>query len=262
MAAAEQKTRLQYPIFVLKNHMMQKFIIPNIDMIPSRASIHGQDAKHIFKVLRLNPGDPIEITDGAGTDYTARIAGVSPGNIEVDIIDGHDSLTESPLSITLCSGMLKDKKMDLVIKHVTQLGIYQWIPFFCERSVPTPDAKRIKKRHQRWETIAKESLKQCRRSRLPKILPPLSFENLLEHSASYEAKIAFWENATQRLDTLKKNPADIIVLIGPEGGFSEMEIKTAKKKGFLSYSLGPRILRAETAAISSCTLIQHILGDI
>ncbi|SDU21621.1 16S rRNA (uracil(1498)-N(3))-methyltransferase [Desulfobacula phenolica] len=244
--------------------MMQKFIIPNIDNIPSRASIQGQDAKHIFKVLRLSPGDPIEVTNGDGTDYKARIAAVSPGNIEVDIIDGHDSLTESALHITLCSGMLKDKKMDLVIKHVTQLGIHQWIPFFCERSIPTPDAKRIKNRHQRWETIAVESLKQCRRSRLPQILTPLSFENLLDHAEAYDLKIAFWEKATQKLDTLTRNssPLKVIILIGPEGGLSETEIEIAQKKGFLSYSLGPRILRAETAAISSCTLIQHILGDI
>ncbi|CCK79811.1 16S rRNA (uracil(1498)-N(3))-methyltransferase [Desulfobacula toluolica] len=244
--------------------MMQKFIIPDIDSIPCRTNIQGQDAKHIFKVLRLNPGDPIEVTNGAGKDYTALISSVSPGNIKVDIIDEHDSSTESALHITLCSGMLKDKKMDLVIKHVTQLGIYQWIPFFCERSIPTPDAKRIKNRHQRWETIAVESLKQCRRSRLPQIFKPLSFENLLDHAEAYDLKIAFWEKATQRLDTLTRNssPLNVIILIGPEGGLSETEIETAQKKGFLSYSLGPRILRAETAAISSCTLIQHILGDI
>lgn len=243
---------------------MQKFIIPKIHTLPSKASIQGQDAKHISKVLRLSPGDPIEITDGEGTDYTARIASIAPGNVDVDIMDGHPSSTESPLHITLCSGMLKDKKMDLVIKQVTQLGIHQWIPFFCERSIPNPDAKSLEKRHQRWETIAKESLKQCRRSRLPKISKPLSFENLLDHASAYDLNIAFWEKATQRLDTLKKDASrlNIIILIGPEGGFSETEIHRAKEKGFLSYSLGPRILRAETAAISSCTLIQHILGDI
>ena len=242
--------------------MMQKFIIPKIDIIPSKASIHGQDAKHIAKVLRLRPGDSMEVTDGDGRDYTAQIVSISPGNIDVSILNRYDSLTESPLQITLCSGMLKDKKMDLVIKHVTQLGIGQWIPFFCERSIPTPDAKRMEKRQLRWQTIAGESLKQCRRSRLPKIAAPLSFEKLIDHSAAYELKIAFWEKATQKLGSLKKNPAGIIILIGPEGGFSETEIKLAKERGFLSYSLGPRILRAETAAIASCTLIQHILGDI
>jgi len=244
--------------------MMQKFIIPKIDTIPSKAKIQGQDAKHISKVLRLNKGDPIDITNGEGKDFTAIITFISPGSIELDIIDEYDSLTESPIDITLCSGMLKDKKMDWVIKHVTQLGIQNWIPFFCERSIPTPDVKRMEKRINRWKTIARESLKQCRRSRLPRISKPLSFEKLLNLPASHDLKIAFWEKAGQRLDTLEKNPSflKIIILIGPEGGFSETEIMMAKEKGFLSYSLGPRILRAETASISSCTLIQHILGDL
>ena len=102
---------------------MQKFIIQNINTIPSKANIQGQDAKHISKVLRLNKGDRIEITNGEGKDFTAIITFVSPVNIELDIIDEYDSLTESPIDITLGSGMLKDKKMDLVIKHLTQLGI-------------------------------------------------------------------------------------------------------------------------------------------
>ena len=243
---------------------MQKFIIPKIDTIPSKAKIQGQDAKHISKVLRLNKGDPIDITNGEGKDFTAIITFISPGSIELDIIDEYDSLTESPIDITLCSGMLKDKKMDWVIKHVTQLGIQNWIPFFCERSIPTPDVKRMEKRINRWKTIARESLKQCRRSRLPKISKPLRFNKLLNLPASHDLKIAFWEKANQRLDTLEKDSSfhKIIILIGPEGGFSKTEIMMAKKKGFLSYSLGPRILRAETASISSCTLIQHILGDL
>ena len=243
---------------------MQKFIIPDIDSIPFKASIHGQDAKHISKVLRLNKGDRINVTNGQGKDYSAVITHTLPGDIGIDIIEAYDSLSESPLNITLCSGMLKDKKMDLVIKHVTQLGIYEWIPFYCERSIPTPSKKKIEKRHQRWEIIARESLKQCRRSRVPEISKPLSFKELLKKSASHDLKIAFWEKSTQRLDTLEKKSPDnkVLILIGPEGGFSEKEISLSKKNGFSSYSLGPRILRAETASISSCALIQHILGDI
>ena len=244
--------------------MMQKFIIPEIDSIQSKAVIHGQDAKHISKVLRLNKGDTIDITNGKGKDYTAIITCISPGNIEIEIIEEHDSLTESPINITLCQGMLKDKKMDLVIKHITQLGIYEWIPFFCERSIPKPDEKRMEKRHQRWEIIARESLKQCRRSRLPIVSKPISFKQLLNRSVSHDLKIAFWEKATQKLDTLEKNPSikKVLILIGPEGGFSKNEIAQSNENGFLSYSLGPRILRAETASISSCALIQNILGDI
>ncbi len=243
---------------------MQKFLIPGIHTTPSTAVLQGQDAKHVAKVLRLKPGDPINVTNGEGEDFIARIASVSPGRIDLNISKAFKSSTESLIKITLCSGMLKDKKMDLVIKHVTQLGIHTWIPFFCERSIPTPDKKRIEKRHQRWENIARESLKQCRRSKLPKIMKPLSYESLLNQTTAEHLKIAFWEKASNKLNTLKHGSEvkQIFILIGPEGGFSKTEIAMAKEKGFTPYSLGPRILRAETASISSCTLIQHIFGDI
>jgi 16S rRNA (uracil1498-N3)-methyltransferase len=243
---------------------MQKFILPTINSASSKATIQGQDAKHICKVLRLAIGDIIQITNGKGKDFTAKISSILKASVEINIIEEHKSLTESPIDITLCTGMLKDKKMDLVIKHVTQLGIYKWVPFFCERSIPTPDIKRLEKRHKRWEIIAQESLKQCQRSRLPIISNPLNFKDMLAIACTYDEKITFWEKATKKLETLERSASikKVIILIGPEGGFSETEIALAKEKGFCSYSLGPRILRAETASISSCTLIQHILGDI
>ena len=147
---------------------------------------------------------------------------------------------------------------------MTQLGIRKWIPFFSERSIPTPDAKRIGKRVERWESIARESLKQCRRSRVPEICTPMDFETVLSLPESSDVKLAFWEKASIKLDSLLGKEVDsrIFILIGPEGGLSENEMDQAKQKGFISCSLGPRILRAETASIASCTLIQHIFGDI
>ncbi len=244
--------------------MMQKFLIPQIDDLPFKTTIQGQDARHIFKVLRLKPGTSVTITNGKGKDYTAVILSVSTSTIEIEVIRELASHYESPAAITLCSGMLKDKKMDMVIKHVTQLGIGRWIPFYSERCVPVPDDKRLENRHKRWISIAKESLKQCRRSCLVDILKPVSFQDLLVSTQDCDLKIAFWEKAALPLSALKRPEqlSSIAVLIGPEGGFSENEIQLAEEKGFLSCSLGPRILRAETASISSCTLIQHLFGDI
>ncbi len=243
---------------------MQKFIIPDINSIPCTATITDQDAKHIFKVLRLTRGDHIHLTNGKGQDFTGLIKECSPSEIQLDIIEKQASKTESPIEITLCTGMLKSRKMDLVIKHITQLGIQKWMPFFCDRSIPTPNPKKVRKRISRWETIAKESLKQCRRSRLPKITTPVSLEEVLNLSRDDDVKITFWENATKGLATLTpiKPIRRVTILIGPEGGFSKEEISFIESYGFNSYSLGPRILRAETAAISSSTLIQHIFGDI
>ncbi len=244
--------------------MMQKFLIPHIRSLPVNATIQGQDARHIFKVLRLKPGASVTVTNGKGQDYTAVILSGSPSAVAVEITREIDSRYESPVAITLCSGMLKDKKMDMVIKHVTQLGIDRWIPFYSERCVPVPDEKRLESRHKRWVSIAKESLKQCRRSCLVDISKPVSFNELLAGTQDCDLKIAFWEKAALPLSALKrpKQLSSVAILIGPEGGFSENEIQVAQKKGFLSCSLGPRILRAETASISSCTLVQHLFGDI
>lgn len=248
----------------MKPKISQKFLISKLAPLPFRTTILDQDARHICKVLRLESNDTIHVTDGMGKDYMATILDVSSSIIDIEVTDELSTATESFLQITLCSGMLKDRKMDLVIKHVVQLGISKWIPFFCERSVPTPNTKQLKTRHQRWETISKESLKQCGRSRLVDISMPISFEDLLLKAGSDALKIAFWEKATQPINTIKncQPHQKVFILIGPEGGFSENEIQMAQENGFLSYSLGPRILRAETAAISACTLIQHILGDI
>jgi 16S rRNA (uracil1498-N3)-methyltransferase len=243
---------------------MQKFIIPEIKTLPSKVNVTGQDAKHIFKVLRKKRGDNIAITDGKGKDYNSIILNTTPESIEIKIMEKFDSITESFIDITLCSGMLKDKKMDFVIKHITQLGVQKWIPFFCERSIPSPNIIKMERRKKRWESIAKESLKQCNRSRLPEISEPLNFETLMKQPENHDFKIAFWEKSNQKIKTLQNSisPKKIIILIGPEGGFSKKEMLIAREKGFLSYSLGPRILRAETASIASCTLIQHLFGDI
>ena len=247
-----------------KQSGMQKFILPEIFQAPSKGTISGQDARHMVKVLRLKKGAALEISNGRGKDFSARIAAASVDRVELEIIEELSSAMESSVHITLCSGMLKDNKMDLVIKYATQLGIREWIPFFSERSIPSPDAKRMEKRVERWESIARESLKQCRRSRLPEIRRPLDFETVLTLTGSSDIKLASWEKASARLAALQRqdDAGRIFILIGPEGGFSDHEIELAQQKGFVSWSLGPRILRAETASIASCTLIQHIFGDM
>ncbi len=256
--------------------MMQKFIITKIKKFPCSANITGQDAKHIFKVLRKKKSDKIAITDGRGKDYNSIVINAAPDIIQIKLLEQFDSITESPIDITLCSGMLKNRKMDFIIKHVTQLGIQKWVPFFCERSIPSPNKKKdgktkqkmgkqkMGKQNKRWESIAKESLKQCNRSYIPQISEPSNFQTIMKQFQNHDLKIAFWEQSQHKIKLLQKNiyPKKIVILIGPEGGFSENEILLAKEKGFLSYSLGPRILRAETASISACTLIQHLFGDI
>ncbi|MCG8548802.1 MAG: 16S rRNA (uracil(1498)-N(3))-methyltransferase [Desulfobacterales bacterium] len=242
---------------------MQKFLINKEAIDAGKAVIHGQDAKHICKVLRLKPQDTISMTDGHGTDYTGRIDKASFECVDISILSENKSLTESNLDLTLCTAMLKHNKMDEIIKQITQLGVTRWIPFYCKRSIPLSGQKKEKKQLDRWRTIAKESLKQCRRSCLVDIMPPMDFQQVLAFSKVYSHRIAFWESSDRPLAGMvpgENNKA--VVLIGPEGGFEKKEIELAVESGFISYSLGPRILRAETAAVSACGLIQYLLGDM
>lgn len=246
---------------------MQKFLITDIK--DGFTLIQGQDARHICRVLRLKSGDTIHLTTGDGMDYRGCILTASPERIEIRIKSHSVSDTESNLHLTVCCALLKDKKMDLVIKHLAQLGVNEWVPFLSERAVPRPNLKQVERRLKRWETIAKESMKQCRRSSLVTIHEPVNFTGALKLSAACDWKIAFWENAQQPLGSLVKEPDKggsgkrrAAVLIGPEGGFTPQEVSLACSNGFSAYSLGPRILRAETAAITSAALVQHILGDM
>ncbi len=244
---------------------MQKFLIPHKNINENNATITGQDAKHIAKVLRMRLKDKIIFTDGKGKDFTSIITRISSEEVELAIKKTINSKFESPIQITIFQGMLKDSKMDTLVRHLTELGIYAWTPLFCERAIPRPDKKRIDSRIKRWEKIAIEALKQCNRSILPKINNPVTFDDIIENSSLFDLKITFWENAILRISELyqkKEGIKKIAILIGPEGGFSKEEITLAEKTGFKTCWLGPRILRAETASITACSLIQHYFGDI
>ena len=242
---------------------MQKFLIDKEALSRQIVVIQGQDAKHICKVLRLKPKDTVSMTDGHGTDFTGQIETVCPQLVKIVIIGQKKSLTESSLDLTLCTAMLKHNKMDEIIKQITQLGVTRWVPFYCKRSIPLSGQGKEKKQFERWQTIARESLKQCRRSCLVEIMPPMEFQEVLDFSKGCSHKIAFWE-ASDRLLTgqVAAHNNQTAVLIGPEGGFEEEEIRLAAESGFISYSLGPRILRAETAAVCACSLIQYLFGDM
>lgn len=245
---------------------MRRFYIETGSIRNSCAVITGQEAKHLSTVLRLGPGDLVELVDGRGTIARAKIETITQDTVTFAILDNFSPDSESWVHISIAQGMLKDKKMDMLIRHLTELGICQWLPFYSSRSIPKPDAARLSTRMERWNKIAKEALKQCGRTMLPIINKPVILEELLNSTAGYDERIAFWENATTPLTTSNKSnlkPAEkVIILIGPEGGFSTAEIIAAKEKGFIPCSLGPRILRAETASLAATTLIQYIFGDL
>lgn len=230
-------------------------------------AVTGPDADHIRKVLRLTPGAEIALFDGTGTSYRAAIRRITPGAVSVEILETTAGVGESPLSITLAQGLLKDRKMDDLIRPITELGIARLIPFRCARSVPVPDARRMASRLERWEKLAREAVKQCGRSRPPAIDPVAGFDKVLAAAGGLDGGVLFWEGEEAPVDLLDHplvgaGPRSLLVLVGPEGGFTAAEARRASEAGCLRATLGPRILRAETAAVAACALVQYLFGDL
>jgi 16S rRNA (uracil1498-N3)-methyltransferase len=247
--------------------MTRRFFISPNDITGDTATLTGQDAKHLKSVLRLAPGDPVILVDGKDTEYKGIIRSIESDKVDVAIRGKKISDAESPVQIVVGQALLKDKKMDGLIRQLTELGISHWIPFTATRSIPRPPKKRIDSRLDRWRKISAEALKQCRRGRTVEIASPMNFEDMLDQSTDCDLKLIFWEQATVSLENLKSSetqpsPHKIMVIFGPEGGFTQQEVQSANTAGFVTASLGPRILKAETATIAGSTLLQFLFGDM
>ncbi len=246
---------------------MRRFFIESTEVNKPTVSLSGSETKHIKNVLRLKAGDTIRLFDRSGFEYDAMIKTLSGGRAELCIARKYPATSDSPVQLIVAQAFLKAKKMDSLVRQLCELGMNRWIPFFSERSIPRPDEKRLAARMQRWQKIAQESFKQCGGSVLPQITVPLAFEDVLELGQACDVKYIFWENETQPLDRTFASRTnhtinDILIMLGPEGGFDMREIQKARNYGFEVAGLGPRILRTETATIAACALMQYLYGDM
>ena len=244
---------------------MRRFFIENTLNPEATAKLTGAEAHNIKTVLRMQAGDFIEIVDGSGYAYTSEIKKVADDQVQVYVHQKFHTGAESDLRLIMAVGFLKEKKMEFLIRHLTELGITRFLPMITARSIARPPEKRMAARLQRWRSIAKEAVKQSKRGRIPEIAMPVAFDEALSLSTCSNKKIIFWEKAESALTDGGDDVAaidDAFVMIGPEGGFTEQEALNAGGQGFTPVSMGPRILKAETAAISACTLIQYLYGDI
>jgi 16S rRNA (uracil1498-N3)-methyltransferase len=251
----------------MKDEFMRYFFVESKSLKKPFAVIEGSEVRHIKNVLRLKPGDKIRVFDGEGFEYDASIRRFFADRVEIKISRKFPGTKESPVQIAVAQALLKEKKMDRLLRHLCELGVTRWIPFICERSVPRPGEKRLSARAQRWNKIVKESCKQCQRSKLPEISKTLTFEDLLQYGSTCDVQIVFYENESATLKSVMtpdppSPPRKILLILGPEGGFSDQEIENARAAGCVVAGLGSRILRAETAAIAACTLTQFLYGDM
>ncbi|PHO08352.1 16S rRNA methyltransferase [Thermoanaerobacterium thermosaccharolyticum] len=244
---------------------MRKFFVKNEDIKDGIARINGDDAHHIINVLRFKIGTKLIISNGKN-QYIVTILDIENSSVILKIIEEYNQVVESPINITLYQGLPKSDKMDLIIQKCTEIGIKKIVPVETEFSTIKIKEKNIYNKINRWKKISLEASKQSGRSIVPDVLVPVAFKDALESLNEFDLCLIPYEKETNmRLkDVLKKNfdAKNICVFIGPEGGFSENEIMAAIEYGAIPVTLGPRILRTETAGIVTSSIILYELGDL
>jgi 16S rRNA (uracil1498-N3)-methyltransferase len=240
---------------------MRRFFLPASQIHDSQAVISGSEFHHLRRVLRLQVGEEILLCDEHGTEYRGAIVTLSPTNAEVRITQ--ITPATSRLSLTLVQGLLKGQKMDLVIEKATELGVSQIIPLVSQFTVAQLRADRRSDRLSRWQRIAQSAAKQSGNP-VPHLTAPQSLEEFLQSPENSGEKILFYEKPQR--ETLKHfaevhpAPSTLSILVGAEGGFAEEEVEQARQAGCHVLSLGPHVLRAETASVVAISLCQFLWG--
>ena len=264
---------------------MRRFFVEDISPQDAFVIIKGAEFVHLKKVLRLKQGAEIAVFNGAGLELSGTIEALEKGFARVRVGRRVDGKNESPVEITVIQGLVKGHKPELIIQKATELGVQAVLFYGGERSVP--QINRTKNgRLIRWRKVAIEAAKQCGRAKVPAVSAVEGLQAAMESlflekgagllSASGQAdnatgsggfiKLIFWEGADKKgVKELLKGAhgcKQVAALVGPEGGFTEAEIKEAVDRGFILAGLGPRILRSETAGIAAVAIIQYELGDV
>jgi len=238
-----------------------RLFLPPEKLTEEKIMITGDEARYLSLVLRAMPGDKIIIFDGSGCKYECRILKVHKKEVVAEKIKKELYSAESPISITLAQGLPKSGKMDFIIQKATELGVSIIVPLITERS-----QLRHTEKVARWRKIAVSASQQCGRDKIPEVCEPVEFEKFIRNTPLTPLDIIFSEEQNERnlkkVLTDFKDAKNITLLIGPEGGFSIEEVSSAVGKGFIEASLGPRILRTETAPLTAISIIQYELGDI
>lgn len=228
-------------------------------------AITGSDAHHLMHVMRAKAGQEIVVVDDNGKVARMEMTDFCETSVTLRLVEMLAADTESPIEIVLVQALLKADKMDLVVQKAVELGATKVVPLVTANCVVRYDNKKAAAKCVRWQKIADEAAKQCGRTALLKIAEVTTLKELLTRLAQEQTIIFCYENeSTQSIKTvLKENTADkILLVIGPEGGFSLDEAESLINAGAKSVTLGKRILRAETAAVAAITIAQYENGDL
>lgn len=244
------------------------------DQCEGEVFLKPEDAVHAIRVLRLGEGDLIEVILDAKR-WKARVSLAEQGKVRADLLEQLPD-TEASIEVTLFQGMPKADKMELIVQKCTELGVSRIVPVFMERSVVSNEnAKALERKTERWSKIAQEAVKQCGRTQPLAVEKADLLERQMDRLKALDLLIVPWEKASgkgtaslrERIEagkqTIQGKRLSVGIVIGPEGGISEQEIEWLKDKaGAHTVTLGPRILRTETAAIVASALVLAYAGEL
>lgn len=238
-----------------------------IDASPEGQQIvlEGADAHHIAHVLRMQIGEAVTVCDAAGIEYQCTVQEMGAETVTVKINSVQASAAESSVIVKLFMALPKADKMELIIQKTTELGVTEIIPYLAARSISRPDAKTLAKKCQRWRKIAAEAAKQSGRGRIPEIHDVMQFQDAAAYAAKSPTALLLYEaerTHSFRAALTAQPLQSVSLMIGPEGGFEETEVSMAIAAGLQSVSLGPRILRCETAPIAALAVLQYESGNL
>ncbi|WP_438433308.1 RsmE family RNA methyltransferase [Gorillibacterium sp. sgz500922] len=277
---------------------MQRYFLPPAAMSPDRVHITGDDAHHLIRVMRAEPGDEVICCDGQGRSVRVRLTDIGKSEAAGLVVEELPP-NEAAVEVWVAQSLPKGDKLETVLQKCTELGAAGFLPFLSERTVVHYDAKKEEKRLDRWRKIVKEAAEQSHRSAVPEVRSPLAWSELLglvpkadlavfcyEKESSLQLRTLLGEAGETVADRVQRvrsrlnagenlrfvslgdgggPQADrprILVIIGPEGGFSEREAEEAERAGARPTGLGSRILRTETAGLAATACILYEYGEM
>ena len=245
---------------------MIRFYIPSACISKDRLRVAGKSFHYLKNVLRIRNGENVSAFDGTGKEYLCTVDGIHSRHIDLNITRAFNCEAEPPVEIHLVQSLIKMGHFEFVVQKCTELGVRKFIPVVTERTIVKLTAERERNRRLRWQKLAMEAARQCGRAIHPDVEAVIDFKGALKKTGAYDISIIPWEeertlDLKSVLKDVKSNPGKIMVFIGPEGGWSEGEISSARESGVIPVSLGQRLLRSETAAIATVANLVYELGS-
>lgn len=239
---------------------MPRFYLSEVLSAGRAVSLPDNVVRHLH-VLRLKPDEEIVLFNGDGKAYPARLGVLEKRRATAEILREEEAGNESPLNITLVQAVSSGERMDFTLQKSVELGVGEIRPVLSERCVVRLDGERAAKRVARWQEIVVSACEQSGRNTVPQVLPLVSYQEALRQMPSEKTKLLMSVRNAQKLNRITPSSDGLIFMVGPEGGWAESEEQQAFGAGFQAVTLGPRVLRTETASLAAIAAMQTLWGD-